>query len=408
MSDMSRLQINELHQRPDKGVFVAMGGGAEFLASLLTIPGASQTVLEAAIPYSFVALTEWLGREPLQACAADTAIAAAYKAWEKAIHFAHLQKSDNPLKESLFGLSITASLSTNRPKRGQQRAFITYYSPLRMLTLSIYFKHNALTRVLEEAMISTLATALLSKATSADTLWQEIAADPGLLLRATDHQTWLTEHKITSLELSLVENPLQIQNLANQQKSILCYHSKQGRFEHDTSVPVGLLSGSFNPLHEAHTHLRKHAENVLGGDVWYEMPILNAEKGIMHIPEVLARLNQFDEIPVVLSNLPRFVDKAIHFPGMTFIIGMDTALRLFDPKFYTDSEELMWNALETIIEHNCRFLVACRKTVGGLYEPEQLDIPSRYRELIIGISCEEFFMPISSTEIRERMHNNQE
>ena len=46
----SRSFIERLHADPRKGVFVVTGGGSLLLSDLMTVPGASATVLEATVP----------------------------------------------------------------------------------------------------------------------------------------------------------------------------------------------------------------------------------------------------------------------------------------------------------------------------------------------------------------------
>ena len=56
--------VQRLHALPDCGVFAVTGGGAVLLADLLTVPGASATVLEARVPYAGGALAEFIGAAP--------------------------------------------------------------------------------------------------------------------------------------------------------------------------------------------------------------------------------------------------------------------------------------------------------------------------------------------------------
>ena len=42
--------------------------------------------------------------------------------------------------------------------------------------------------------------------------------------------------------------------------------------------PIGLLSGSFHPLHAAHLQLAALASELLGGPVAFELPLMNADK----------------------------------------------------------------------------------------------------------------------------------
>jgi len=103
----------EFHANQWQGVFYLTGGGISLLAELLETPGASQSVLDAQVPYAIGALTDLLGQEPEQACSSTTARQLAMAAYERA------QALGN---RELFGLGCTASLATGRIKKGQHRA----------------------------------------------------------------------------------------------------------------------------------------------------------------------------------------------------------------------------------------------------------------------------------------------
>ncbi|HEY6598024.1 MAG TPA: hypothetical protein VIZ30_01870, partial [Pseudomonadales bacterium] len=64
--------VERLHTSPHSGVIAVTGGGALLLADLLTVPGASATVLEANVPYAGAALVNFIGAAPEQACSVET------------------------------------------------------------------------------------------------------------------------------------------------------------------------------------------------------------------------------------------------------------------------------------------------------------------------------------------------
>ena len=66
--------IKKIHQSPLKLVIVSSGGGTNAIASLLKVPGASQTVLESYIPYARESLAHYLLKEPDQYCSLDTCL----------------------------------------------------------------------------------------------------------------------------------------------------------------------------------------------------------------------------------------------------------------------------------------------------------------------------------------------
>jgi hypothetical protein len=116
---MSR-RAERLHASPWQGVLYVTGGGTALLSELLTTPGASATVLEARVPYAAAAMAELLGRVPEQACSDATARALAMAAFQRA------PARDRRWAAGIrpFGLACTASLATNRSKRGAHRAHV--------------------------------------------------------------------------------------------------------------------------------------------------------------------------------------------------------------------------------------------------------------------------------------------
>jgi hypothetical protein len=109
------------------------------------------------------------------------------------------------------------------------------------------------------------------------------------------------------------------------------------------------------------------------------------------------------------SNAPTFVQKARLFPGTTFVVGFDTAERILQTRFYHDSEEERAQALETIQQQECRFLVAGRVDEDGLFrEADTLPVPAAFRELFYPIPAEIFRRDISSTEIRRAKETDEE
>jgi hypothetical protein len=95
-----------------------------------------------------------------------------------------------------------------------------------------------------------------------------------------------------------------------------------------------ILSGSFNPLHCGHETMLRVAGKFLGLPVAYELPVVNADKPALTPREIERRLWQSRRYPVILTRVPLFREKAELFPGCTFAVGYDTAVRLVDPRYY--------------------------------------------------------------------------
>lgn len=167
-----------------------------------------------------------------------------------------------------------------------------------------------------------------------------------------------------------------------------------------SASPRGLLSGAFNPLHAGHIELRTAAENWIGGAVFFELPIVNADKPPLDCATVETRRRQFAEHPVALTAAPTFVEKANIFPATAFIVGFDTAVRILDPKFYGQSETAMRDALRQIRESECSFLVAGRISSQGFQTLSELPVPAAFRDLFDELPEVTFRRDISSTRLR--------
>ncbi len=139
-------------------VLVVTGGGTQAIADLLTVPGASRTVLEALVPYSDKSVAEFLGASPIQAVSLETAAALAQQAYQRACS----------LRESgeipVVGLSCTATLVTDRPKKGDHRAHVGLSTSEHTRVFSLTLQKGARDRLGEERLVSDLLLQVLGLA----------------------------------------------------------------------------------------------------------------------------------------------------------------------------------------------------------------------------------------------------
>ena len=197
-----------------------------------------------------------------------------------------------------------------------------------------------------------------------------------------------------------------IEDVINGRLPLAVYRSNRGWS--DIPPPNAIvLAGSFRPLHRGHRSLLESALTVLNEPLipCFEISITNVEKSDIATSDLNARLEQFDQPDdtVVITRAATFVEKARLMTGTTFAIGYDTAVRLFDDRFYADAvaSSQTADAMEEIRNLDCRFVVGGRHDQNGRFRTvRDLEIPKGFESLLTEIPEAVFADPISSTEIR--------
>jgi hypothetical protein len=181
-----------------------------------------------------------------------------------------------------------------------------------------------------------------------------------------------------------------------------------GTFKRDASPPAALLPGSFNPLHAGHLRMAEVTAALIGAGVDFELSIVNVDKPQLGVEDVRLRLSQFHgRARVWVTRAATFEQKAVLFPGTTFIIGADTAQRLIALRYYGGEERRMQESFARIRGQRCRFLVAGREDSAGRFVAlEDLALPSAIRDLFAGIPKALLAIPLSSSALRARPRLN--
>jgi hypothetical protein len=360
-----------------KAVLAITGGGSGAIAELLRVPGGSRLLLDAQVPYDMQALEMFLGFAPSQASSADTAIAMARAARERAARLA-------PTVTNLIGLGATAALVSDRPRRGEHRFHIAYASSTGVAHCTGVLAKGRRDRAAEEDLVARAIVLFLAQGCGV------VGPSPRSVMDADEHYA----------ETIVATSDMIDRLLAGEVDRVTAL--PDGQLVASAPRPAVLLPGSFNPLHSGHVLLARVAEELTQRPLAFEISVTNVDKPPLAGEAVRHRVTQFAwKSPVELTRAPTFLEKSRLFPGTTFVIGADTAERLVAAKYYGNDEARMLDALEEIGNSGSNFLIAVRiDSSSRLRTLGDIQIPHRYADLFSEIPEHRFRLDTSSSEIR--------
>jgi hypothetical protein len=371
--------ISALHASGRKAALAITGGGSGAIGELLRVPGGSRLLIEAQVPYDERALATFLGFAPAQASNSDTAIAMAQSARARAARLM-------PAGTDLVGLGATAALVSDRPRRGEHRFHVAFANSAGVAHCTCVMAKGRRDRAAEEDLVSRAIVLWLARACGV------AAPSPRSLIDADEHYTETVVAAVDTID-RLLAGELDRVTL-----------QPDGQMMLSAPQPLLLFPGSFNPVHEGHLSLARVAEELRQQPLAFEISVTNVDKPPLAGETVRHRLAQFAwKSRVELTRAPTFLEKSRLFPGTTFVIGADTAERLFEPKYYGDDEVRMHDALEEIANSGSSFLVAVRIDAAGRVRAlNDISVPQRYADLFTEIPERRFRFDTSSSEIRAR------
>lgn len=369
----TRRTIERLFDSGRRVVYEFTGAGSLALAWLHSVGGSSRLLLEASDRYSPGSLADLAGDMPGKPVSAETAARMADRAYRRAVRLADGAGA-------CVGLACTATIATDRAKLGQHAGHIAVQDRNGRADDSIVLAKGGRDRLGEEALLAGLVVRALARVCGVEA--------PPLDLLPGEQVVHTRAH---------IPDPVHL--LLEDRVGAVTVHP-DGRVTPDEPFRGAVLSGSFNPLHCGHETMLRVAGNFLGVPVAYELPVMNADKPPLSRGEIERRAGQFRRCPLVLTRTAMFRQKAELFPGCTFVVGYDTAVRVVEPRYY-EGVPGRDAALEAIRAHGCRFLVAARPMPGeGIRTLADVPAPRAFADLFIELPRSEFLLDLSSTQLR--------
>ena len=374
MTDIKDI-VGKIHGSPQQAVVAVAGAGSQAVAWLFAVAGASRTMLEVVVPYGRLSMIDFVGHEPAQFVSEDAARSMAEAAYKRAVR---LNEGDSPV----VGLACTATIATDRVKRGEHRCHVATWDESGSTSYNLRLNKGLRDRAGEEELVSRLVVSALAQACGIEDQLQLDLSDGDQLL------------------VQYLAHPNPLMRLLSGETGAVTAHP-DGRLTLEAPSCAGLLPGSFRPFHYGHEQLARAAEQILGGEVVFELSVLNVDKPPLEETEVRQRLTQFTgKATVVLTRAETFRKKADLFPGCTFVIGWDTAVRLVAPRYYGGEESAMLTALAEIWAAGCRFLVAGREEDEIFRTLADVPVPAGFHPIFHDIPEALFRADVSSTALR--------
>jgi hypothetical protein len=344
-------------------VITTTGGAFSSSSYLMSRPGASSSIVQLNGPYAQEA-TEKLMEEPTESFASLKAA--------NELSITSLKQCRDLLdqKYNFIGVGVTAALATNRWLKGDHRLHIVITTDINRFTFSLNLYKGYppdpetpeklfRTRAQEDELCGKLvifAIAYICKIIPLTFFHSLIKENFLNIMDKYDFNDEIFNNPIHRLLHSKIP---EISDLRHEiVNSVLVVDDKY--FINPSLKNIVMLSGSFNPMHDGHISMLQNACALNHTDGIFEMCVVNIDKPPLSFDDIIARIDTFDSRPVVLTNAPLFADKDKLFTGISYAIGIDTAIRLINPKYtYGDADLMIENILKMTF-NNTKFYIGSR------------------------------------------------
>ncbi|WP_250867924.1 hypothetical protein [Methanococcoides seepicolus] len=362
--------IMHIHKHHCQLVLALTGGGAGAIDQLLRYGGGSATVLEAIVPYSSKALDELIGKKPEKYASTVTVRAMAMAAYRRALSLAG--NDDRVAGKGLIGVAASCKLSVGDDEREgrEHKIFVAIQSFDKTLVRTLILRKERSRE--EEEYIATCMVV--------DSIAKECSWTGNLLLEELLHGDEVVEEREATASKEVAKMLALPDNIMNSLDLVSDVVQFDLGSETVTEKPEVIFPGSFDPCHNNHIQMAELAFNKLGKKVHFEVSLTNVDKPPIDLISLQERLDSLRKYKdgvffggFLLTVAPLFVQKVNLFENATFIIGADTANRLFKTRYYRNEED-MRDMLEHFRITKTHFLVFQRKGVDIELEPEILDL----------------------------------
>lgn len=297
---------------------VASGVGTQLQDDLWMIPGTSSFLVGASFPYSTDDTDEFLGFKPASYCSREESLQLAMEAFMRARR--HGLSGTAKTRGRAIGVAVTGSVASIKGPvhRGEHRLHVAVVTESGALQHQVILpkEFGVEARRMDNGVASLEAGDMLA-----------------IALRGTATDLGVDEQELRDI---FFKHP---------------YFSQTGaRF---ADVPGGenvstFFPGSFNPLHEGHQLMAAETEEH-GDPVAYMICADSVHKDPLTVAEMLSRAAQFrlerhdGNVGRVLFTQkdPLFVDKFKARPQSKFLMGVDTFIRMLDPKWGPAREDVL-------------------------------------------------------------------
>ena len=356
---MNQTVVKQINDSPFKAFFAIAGGGQSFIGDFTKIPGASNTMIGALVPYHQSVFTDFVGYTPAQFVANETARRLALASYKVCL------KAGVEMNYAI-GVGATSAIVKDNERAGREhKFFVATHSDAATRIFSLILKQGR-NRAQEDAIANDLIALALESAT-------------------------LNPSASTRLELG-----------ANEKFTVDTALKPRGIGEFQPAIKntkrLVIYPGSWNPIHDGHRNIHSMAEGILEQTPFLEFSLVNTDKLTPDFIDVRERIKGLDaEFPYIMTEAPTFKDKVRFFKNtygaeeIVFVLGADTWERVWMDKYAGPLPDLH----EYFKIQNVKFLVFGRSGNNvnvGWGEDLKIKAPE----------AEAFSSPLRSTEIRKQ------